>query len=552
MKTQGPHPRRRHAARALAFLTGAFLAGCEVGPRAEPDPQAPSQGGTVVVAGENDLVTLNPLLAAEHVSQQFLQHALFLTLLDLDAELDYEPALAEAWEMEGDTAVVFRLRRDVRWHDGMPTTARDVVFTFDRAREPEVGYPFPGRFEAWKAVEALDSFTVRATMEPRPEALNTWALAPIVPAHALEGVAGGEMSTAAFNRRPIGNGPFRFVEWRANDRLVLEANPDLPDGLGGRPYLDRVVYRVIPDLSAQLAELAAGRVDLVLNVSASEVPKVAERHRIVQGPMQQFSFVGWNGKRAPLGRADVRRALSMAIDRASMATLLRAGYGLPAVGPVPPGHWAFAGELEPLPHDAAAARRLLDEAGLLDRDGDGVREGPDGRPFRIELKYPPNPALTAAAELVRSDLAKVGVRVEPRVTEGSALVGQIMSAEREFDAVVLSWNVEEELDLRPLFHTASLGSPLQFASFGNPRVDGLINALDRTISREAALPLWLELQEILREEQPWTFLYYFSVLSAVGDRLKGVEMDLRGQLVTLPRWWIAETAAGEPAVSTRY
>lgn len=537
--SEGASPSRCRFAAAVAAVAVAALTGCEAPRPDAPAAEEPSYGGTAVIAGQAELLALNPLLASEQVTQQFLRHALFLTLLDLDSELGYLPSLAESWEVEGDTAVVFRLRRDIAWHDGVPTTAHDVVFTFERATHPGTAYPYPGRFEAWTGVKAVDSFTVRASLASRPDALMTWALSPIVPAHLLEDIAPAAMATAPFNRRPVGNGPFRFVEWRANDRLVLEANTAFPKALGGRPYLDRVVYRVIPDLSAELAELAAGEVDLVLNVPVSEVPRIAERQRVIEGPMQQFSFVAWNGLRAPLGSAAVRRALSLAIDRAAMAQLVRGGYGAAATGPVPPGHWAFAEELGPLPFDTAAARALLEEAGLRDTNGDGVREKPDGTPFRIELKYPPDPLLTAAAELIRSDLAKVGVAVEPRVTEGSTLIGQIMSPEREFDAVVLSWNVEERLDFRPLFHSAALGTPIQVASYRNPRVDELIDALEAPLPREAAGPLWVELQQVLREEQPWTFLYYFSVLSGVSDRLHGVEMDLRGQLVTLPRWWLA-------------
>lgn len=544
----GAIPPRRRAPRALALVALVLLLpGCEAPEAGSPAGEEPEYGGTAVLAGNADLGPLNPLIAGEYVTQQILEHALFLTLLDLDEELTPGPALADSWEMEGDSAVVFRLRRDVSWHDGVPTSARDVVFTWERATDPASAYPYPGRFEGWTRVEAVDSFTVRMTVEPRPEALMTWALTPIVPAHLLDGVPAAQLGTAAFNRRPVGNGPFRFVEWRANDRLVLEANPDFPEELGGRPYLDRVVYRVIPELSTQLAELSTGQVDLVLNVSAADVERVARRRRVIEGPMQQFAFVGWNGRREPLGSAAVRRALTMAIDREAMTRLVRGGYGRAAFGPVPPGHWAFAEELEPLPFDTAAARALLDEMGWTDRDGDGVREGPDGTPFRFELKYVQDPALSAIAELVRSDLERIGVDVELRLTEGSTLIGQIMDPAREFDAFLLSWNVEERIDLRPLFHSASVGTPMQVSSYGNPRVDELIARLEQPLPQEAALPLWVELQEILRREQPWTFLYYFSVLSAISDRLQGVEMDLRGQLATLPTWWVA---GARPATST--
>ncbi|HUH11679.1 MAG TPA: ABC transporter substrate-binding protein [Longimicrobiales bacterium] len=508
------------------------------------DARRPSTGGTAVVGGQADLAALNPLSANENTTEQILRHGLFVALVGQDAEGDYVPALAESWSAQGDSAVVFRLRRDLRWHDGVPTTARDVAFTFARVKDPATGFPYAGRFQRWTSAEALDSFTVRATLEPHIDALTAWATTPLAPAHLLDSVPPERTAMAAFGRRPVGNGPFRFVEWRAGDRLVLEANPDFPEGLGGRPRLDRVVYRVLPDLTSQLAELATGQLDLVLNVPVGEVPRLAERGHIIEGPRQQFAFIGWNGRRGVLSDARVRRALTLAVDRQAMVELLRGGYGGPAVGPVPPTHWAFASDLRPLPFDTAAAGALLEQASVLDRDGDGRREGPDGVPLRIELKFPSqDPVFRSASQLVASDLARVGVTVVPTPVEGSTLIGQVTSAERPFDAILLTWNVEDMAALRGLFHSEALDGPLQLAGYQSARADSLLDVVAAASSRERAAPAWRELQAVLSEEQPWSFLYYFSILAARSARLQGVEMDVRGQLASMPGWWIGEPDA---------
>lgn len=540
-------PLRREASPAVSLALLLAIAACGDAPDGGEPP--PRTGGTAVIAGQGDLASLNPLSANEQTTEQILRHGLFVSLVAQDSAGAYVPGLAETWRAEGDSVVVFHLRRDLLWHDGAPTTAHDVAFTFGRIKDPATGFPYGSRFRGWNAVQAEDSFTVRATLAPHIDALAAWATTPLAPAHLLDSVPPERTAAAAFGRRPVGNGPFRFVEWRSGDRLVLEANPAFPAALGGRPHLDRVVYRVIPDQTGQLAELASGGVDLVLNVAAKEAPRLGERGRVVEGLRQQFAFIGWNGRRGALGDASVRRALTLAVDRQAMVELLRGGYGEPAVGPVPPGHWAFASEVRPLPFDTAAAAALLEGAGLVDRDGDGVREGPGGEPLRLELKFPAqDPVFRSASQLVASDLGRVGVHVTPTGVEGSALIAQVTSSERPFDAILLTWSVEDVAALRGLFHSEGVDGPLQLAGYANARADSLLDVVAEAVTREEAAPAWAELQALLREEQPWSFLYYFSMLAGVSERLRGVEMDVRGQLGSMPKWWVAGPARdGEEA-----
>lgn len=525
-------------------LLAAPLAGCAAD---APAGGEPAVGGTAVIAGPTDPGPLNPLIASDDLAGELARHALYLTLIELGPELDYRPRLAESWTEEGDSAVVFRLRRDVRWEDGRPTTAADVVFTFERATDPETAFPFAGRFERWLRVEAADSFTVRAVMEPHPEALAAWVATPIVAEHHLSAIPPAELRTSEEARRTPGNGPFRLVERRTGDRLVLEANPDFPADLGGRPRLDRVVYRVIPDATAQVAELRAGVADVLLHLPVTEAPRLEalDSARVIRGAWRQFTFVAWNARRPPFDRADVRRALSLAVDRAEMVTLLRSGFGIPAAGPLPPAHWAFADGLEPLPHDPEGARALLDGAGLVDSDGDGVREARPGVPFSVELKYPAqDPIFRNAAELVRSDLREVGVQVTPQGLEAATLIAQVTSPERPFDAVLLTWGLEIPARFRDLFHSEAVDGPFQLAGYRNPVADTLLDGLERPAAREEAGRRWADLQRLLREEQPWTFLYYYPVLAARSERIHGVDMDLRGQLVSLARWWVS---GGDPS-----
>ena len=528
--------------RAVRLLTCALVlatAACTDAPQRE--------GGTVVIAAGSDLDFANPLVSVDAWTNEVLRYVLFTPLIRYGPELTYAPALAESWEAEGDTAVVFHLRRDVRWHDGRPTTAHDVLFTFERAVDPETGFPNASYFARWTGGVVVDSFTVRFTMEPHAEPLGGWPFTPIVPAHVLDTVPAAELRQTAFNTNPVGNGPFRFVSHRPGDRWVFEANESHPDGLGGPPRLDRLVWRVIPDNSAQIAELRAGEADLALQPRPGDVRSMAEREgiRAVLKPSRQFSFLAWNGRRPPLDDARVRRALALAIDRQEILTALRGGLGELGVGPVGPFHWAWADALEPLAFDPDSARALLAAAGIRDTDDDGILELPDGQDFELELKlYSGTDFNRDVAEAVRGDLAGLGVAVTTRPTELTTLFADVTSPERRFDAALLGWSADFRLDLRDLFHSDALEGPYQFASYSSAEVDSLLDEAGRVLDRERALPIWVRIQEILLAEQPWTLLYYQTDAFLARERVRGLDVDIRGALVNVADWWVEVDPGG--------
>jgi peptide/nickel transport system substrate-binding protein len=524
--------------RALLVLCLAFLGACG-------DDSAPRRGGTVVIGAGSDLDHANTLVSAEAWTNEILRFLLFAPLVRYGPDLDFQPWLAERWETEGDTVFVFHLRRDVTWHDGNPTTARDVLFTFQRARNPETGFPNRGHFDHWLEGEVVDSFTIRFRVEPHAEPLAAWPTTPIVPSHLLDTIPPGEMRNAPFNRNPVGNGPFRFVSQRANDRWIFERNPDFPEGMGGPPLLDRLVWRVIPDNTGQMTELRVGSVDLVLQPRPDQVEELGQRDglQVVGKPSRQFYFIAWNGSRPPLDDPRVRRAMALAIDRDRILYGLRKGMGAPATSPVQPSHWAYDDSLRPVPHDRDAARNLLAEAGYATPRG---RAGGAG-PLSVELKFPAGSELHRdLAEAIRSDLAAVGLEVTTRATEMGTLIGDVTSPDRRFDAALLGWTADFRLNLRDLFHSDAVRGPYQFASYANPELDRLIDSASLEPSRDVAMPMWRRVQELLRDDQPWTVLFYNQDAYLARDRLRGTDMDIRGALVNVQRWWVDSEEPATP------
>jgi peptide/nickel transport system substrate-binding protein len=517
-------PALGRAVAAVGFVTTALAVSSCDGGRAVPI------GGTAVVVYPGAPRVANPLVAADAYSLEVARSLLFLSLLEHGPDLALRPRLAESWDADGDTAAVFRLRRDVRWTDGAPTTAYDVAFTVERALDPATGYPNRGQLEHVRDVVAVDSFTVRARFHPVRGAIDPIALLPVLPRHVLDTVPANGMQHAHFNMRPVTNGPFAVGEVRARDRWAFVANEAFPESLGGRPRLDRVVWRAVPESAAQIAELRAGDADVVVGVRHDAFERLgsAEGIRAMERPTLSYAAIAWNGRRPPLDDPRVRRALTLAMNRAGMVQALRGGHGQLAAGPVPPDHWAHSDRLEPLPYDPEAANAEL--AAAL-----------GGRPLRFTLLIPAGSDFNRdLAQVIQADLARVGVTADLRALEFATLVQIITGPARDFDAVLLALDADARLDLRSLFHSGAMDGPFQVAGYSNPALDSVLDAIDAETAREPAGELWDRAQALVAADQPWTFLYFVTDLILVRSRLEGVEADLRGVLHSAHRWWISE------------
>jgi peptide/nickel transport system substrate-binding protein len=523
------------------------LAGCRGRGRAGDEEAVPDSlryGGTAVVAYLAEPSSMSQFAAVDENALDLQNFVLFTTLIRYDENLQPQPYLAARWEVaqaRSGTVLTFFLRRDVRWHDGVPTTAHDVKFTFDRAKNPRTAFPRASLLALYDSAVVRDSFTVAFYLKRHPGYLDPWFTISPMPAHLLGRVPPAGLARHPFgSERPLGNGPFRFIEHRPGDRWVFEANPDFPAELGGRPYLDRLVYRVIEDPTTRLSELLVGEVDVSISAPPSQVEQIdaaADVH-VLTYTTRAYTFINWNERRLLFQDARVRRALTLAINREQIVKAVRHGLGVVAKGPVPPFHWAYHAQLEPLPYDPEAARALLDSAGWIDRDGDGVRDH-DVIEASFELKTNPEPSREDILQLVQADLAKIGVQVQPRVQEAQSLGADITSSERRFDAFVLGWRADIRLDDRILFSCSQLDGQFQWASYCNPRVDEILDEVSALEDRSQALPLWHEYQEIMQWEQPYTFLYYDIRPNGIRDRIHDVRMDIRSTLVNVQDWWIA-------------
>jgi peptide/nickel transport system substrate-binding protein len=510
--------------------------------RTEPEvAEAQRYGGTVVVAGRSDPVSMNSLVSTDFESEQHQVHVLFVTLVSNDANYEPQPYFARSWEFDSDTSeVVFHLRHDLQWHDGTPVSSRDVAFTFESLKNPAVPFPNPSYFDYWDAAEVIDPVTIRFFLRPHANALYGWTQTAIMPEHILGEVPAEDLESHPFGTvSPVGNGPFRFVERVPGDRWVFEANLEFPEELGGRPYVDRLVYRQIPDEFALAAALQTGEVDLVIDASPSMLDQVGDDPEVVTTSYSapEYAFIAWNSRRPEFADPLVRRALTMAIDRETLVQAVLGGNGTVAPGPVGPWHWAYDSAWAPLPYSPDEAGALLDEAGWTDSDGDGARDR-NGEPFSFELLATPRRDWGAIQTLVQASLGEIGVEVEAVVREQGALIPLVIGADRRFDAVIIGWARDVPLNDIDLWACDQVGQPFQFTSYCNPELDIVLDSIPLEVDRTRLRSLIGRYHELVVEDQPYTFLYYLDRVDLVRARVHGTNMDSRGDWVDVARWWV--------------
>jgi peptide/nickel transport system substrate-binding protein len=509
-----------------------LLAACVPAQRAED---------VVVVASGADLESANPLVTIHPMARQVQRHVLFVTLARHDGTLTPRPYAARSWSWSADRAVVtFNLEPALRWHDGVPTTAADVVFTISAAADPRTGFPRVAEL-AGTVAEAVDDTTLVVRFAGGQPDIPGWLVElPIVPRHLLDTVPLDRMRTAAFNIAPVGNGPFRFVERRAGERWRFVRNDRFPESLGGPPALAGFVVAVVDEATTKYAALAAGEIDMA-GISPT-MAALADRDpsiRVVDYPVLFSNGLVFNTTRAPFDARDVREAISISIDRPRIIAAALAGFATPAAGPVPPAS-PHALDLA-VARDDSRADSLLDAAGLP-RGAGGWREY-RGRPARFEL-LTVGSADNAVEQLIQDDLARRGIRVDVRQLEMGAFLSAARAERKDFDMLVTGVPGDLSLSHLPaMFESTQSRGALAYSGFSSPDVDALFERIRSSTDPAATTRHWRDVQRVLAREIPIAWLYHSRGVQGVSARLREVELDLRGELATVARWRLAPRAS---------
>jgi peptide/nickel transport system substrate-binding protein len=547
--------RRARVRALLAWAGGLGLATACNGPidsRLDESAAAgpPAYGDTFIEASIGDIGGLIPTLTSDQSSYE-VGGLIYDGLIKTDKDLNLAPAMAQSWTYSRDCLdLTFTLRRDIKWHDGYPFTAADVVFTYEAMINPKTPAPFKEGFLLVKSVDAPDPYTVRVHYDkPYARAVETWGTS-ILPKHLLQSFAdAGTLRESPQNSQPVGTGPYRFQEWKPGEKVVLVANPDYYEG---RPYLSRIVYRVIPSQATIFLELKANGVDYVNTLTGiqyarqTEYPAFRKAYHKFRYPASDYTFLGFNLKDPRFADRRVRQAFAHAINKQELIDGVRLGLAREATGPIRPGTWAYTDKVPRFDYDPEKAKALLAEAGWKDRDGDGVVEDSTGKPFTLTIRTNQgNDERKKIAEIVQQRLKEIGIQADIQLIEWAAFIKEFVKP-RRFEVVVLGLGTGVDPDQFVVWHSSQRGpDQMNRTGYDNPEVDRLLEAGRMSCSQNERVKYYHRIQEILAGDLPMIFLYYRDLLPVVASRVRGVTPSPSGIMYNFNEWYV-------PKIQQRY
>lgn len=521
-------------------MVGWVFPGCEsreVVTTVDDKPAVPAYGDTIIMGTGGDASNLLPVLASDSASSS-VNSLVYNGLVRYDKDLHLEGELAESWEVSPDNLkMVFHLRKGVLWHDGTPFTSADVLFTYQLYIDPNVPTAYAERYRQVQKAEAPDPQTFIVTYtKPLATALESWSVS-IHPKHLLENT---DVTKSPLSRKPVGTGPFVFKDWVPGEKIVLEANSNYFEG---KPYLKRVVFRIIPDPTTMFLELKTGGVDH-MGLTPIQYERQSDNFafhrdfRKYRYPAFAYTYLGYNLRRPMFQDKRVRQALSYAINKKELVEGVLFGLGQVASGPYKPGSWPHNPNVRKYDYNPERARALLAEAGWRDSDGDGFLDR-DGRLFSfVIVTNQGNDQRIKAGEIIQRRLREVGIEVKLRVIEWASFLKEFINPGK-FDATILGWTIPIDPDAFNVWHSSKTGTgELNFIKFVSTEVDELLEKGRRTLDQKQRKAIYDRFQEILAEEQPYTFLYVPDSLPVVAARLHGIKAAPAGIMYNFNQWFV--------------
>lgn len=479
------------------------------GDKSAPAEKGPKKGGTLIYARGADSISLDPINVTDgesiHVSEQ-----IFETLFAYDNNLKLQPKLALSYKTQSDGLTWdITLRKGVKFQDGTPFNAQAVVFNFERWMDPQNQYhqgTFPyytflyGGFKGdpkakIQYVKALDDNTVEFKLTEKIAPFISYLA---IPMFGIASPAAIQKYGADFGQNPVGTGPFKFDSWTKNDKITLTANKDYY--VKGQPYLDKVIYRVIPDNSARVTALQSGEVDMIDGMNPDDAKSLESnnQYQVVKRPSFNVGALNFNTQMKPFDNAKVRQAVSMAINKKELVNAFYGGYAQTAKNPIPPSLWGYNDKIKDYKYDVKEAKKLLAEAGF-----------PNG--FKTEIwtmsnprPYMPQPV--KIAEAIQADLAKIGIDAQVKTFEWATYLQKTSNGE---DPMALyGWTgvmADPDNFLFPNLSATNAVKPTASnrAFYVNQDFTNLLQQARVTFDQNKRIELYQKAQDIFHQDAPW-------------------------------------------------
>jgi peptide/nickel transport system substrate-binding protein len=506
-------------------------------------------GGTLIEGSISDISTVMPVVSDDDASNDF-QALMFDSLIQPDPfTLLPVGALAEQWESNADaTEWTVYLRKNVTWHDGEPLVADDVKLTYDLHMNADTGSSYTADLTSKiKSVDVVDDNTVKFTMtDTLVDFPLDVAVYGIIASHIWKDTAPADVktdkgATGEDPSRVVGTGPFKFKEWVTGEQATAEKYDSY---WGGDTNLDTYIYKVVPDQSAGVQQLKTGEVDFFQGVSPSSVAEFDNSPDVTVTAANRlsFTFYGTNmdpAKTTLFQDVEVRQALLYAIDREALVKDIQFGFAKVAVGTMPPLSWAYNpdGIEMKYEYDEAKANELLDSAGWVDSNNDGVREK-DGKDLAFT-------AYTNAGNQVRESYltalqefwSKIGVKMTPQLEPFPQLVDRITTS-HDFEMALLGFGWSAAPDQSAMWATDSYNGGFNMVKYSNPQVDDLLKQANRELDQQKRIDLYTQMQNILMQELPMAILDFPQLPTGVNKRVHNVFASDINTYWDVNSWWV--------------
>lgn len=472
---------------------------------------------TLYMSYSSNVGRLNPLLATDSTSSE-ISGWLFDALLKYDKNGKIVPQIAKSFRFLDPITLEIKLKDNVKWFDGKGVDAKDVVFTYEFAKNPKVFTPYVEDFRKVASVKALDSKTVIIKYkEPYFKALETW-LMPLLPEHILKNDE--SPMTSKFNFAPIGNGAYKLAKLEQGADIEFTANKEYYDGAA---KIEKIVYKFLPDSSGEFLMLKTGALDIggltPLQLKMQTDKSFFDKYQIIESPGTNYTYLGFNLQNKKFQNPKIREALSLAVDRQEIIDLLFFGHAKVCNGPFLPGTYAYNPNVKTPQRDLKKAKKLLAELGYSDKN-----------PFSFEICTNSNNQLRMlAAEIIQKQLKEAGVVVKIRALEWQAFLNTVVDP-RHFETVMLGWSMPLSPDAYSIWHSSQIDKKagFNFVAYKNKDVDALIDKAEKSTDRKVIEASYKKIFELIANDRPYLFLYVPNSITAVSKKIKNVEPSIIG------------------------
>jgi peptide/nickel transport system substrate-binding protein len=511
----------------LIFLTFLLPLGCSKDKSESVDfdvSSKPEYGGTITNAMIGEPNNLIAMIAGDSASSA-IAGQLFNTLIKFDQNFNFEPDLAESWVISSDhKTITFNLKKGKTWADGAPINCADVLFTWQKVVDPNTRTPYGSDYLLVKKANCINDHQFSATYEkPYAPALETWASLHILPSHILKDE---DINDTFFSRNPIGSSYYKLDSWITGQQIKLKSNDK---SINGKPLIDEKISRIIPDLSSQFMELVANNIDL-MNINPIQYsrvfparPELNKNINLYKEMGNGYTYLGFNLNKKPFNQPEVRKAISLAINKQEIIDGVLLGLGEEITSPYKPGTFWENNSIKKIEFNPSEAKKILEDLGYKLNERKIYEK--NGIPLAFEIITNQNKQREMTAVLIQRRLLDIGIDVSIRVIEWASFVNRFIKT-GEFQAVVLGWSLSLDPDQFSIWHSSQQGpGQFNFIGYSNKKVDRLLENGRRELNKIKRKEIYDEFSSILYDEQPIIYLYAGYGLSAIHKRIKGIKKD---------------------------